>query len=511
MGGRIPTRRLLVGLAVVVLLAGCASGATPPPSPTAAAPTEATAPSVAAATPTVTATPTPTATPAPTPVARVTVTVVGSTAQVPAPNGSDDTATIQAALDACVKHGPGCTVQLGTGTYKTRQLVARNFQGTFKGAGVATTTIEALPALSVNVPDFLSAGECVPNLTDCLWPSLIVFVDGTIAVSDLAIHATATDGQATAPWTIGGSSVTSLIDALRFMGQHSTAVTVDRVAIEGRHDTSVTSLNGYNLVNGILYAGELPRSSTPFDYYTLNGSFVVRASSFTAMDSGVGADGFLASVKGTIGGSAAAANQFADVHTGIGLQTAQGSVFDVSYNTASAAWAGLAVSPWQPAFMPSSTSQYRVHDNTFLTSASAAPGAEGIYLRDDPTHPWLQATVSNNAVKLQVPLNEGIEADDTIGTVISGNTVSGTADFDAISLYGASKGSVSGNHVSGLAVNTDPGIGLAQIYLDPATAALKVACAGPSDTVANQGTGNTVVGCHAVTSSAPGHEGSPGG
>jgi hypothetical protein len=444
-------------------------------------------------------------------VASVTVTVVGSTAQVPAPNGSDDTATIQAALDACVKHGPGCSVQLGAGTYKTRQLVANNFRGTFKGAGKDATIIEALAALSVNIPDFLSAGECVPNLTDCVWPSLIIFVDGTIAVSDLAIHVTATDGQATAPWTIGGSSVTSLIDAVRFMGQHSTAVTVDRVAIEGRHDTSVTSLDGYNLVNGILYTGELPRSSTPFDYYTLSGSLVVRASSFTTMDSGVGADGFLSSVRGTIGGSAAAANQFADVHTGIGLQSAQGSVFDVSYNTASAAWAGLAVYPWQPAFTPNGTPQYRVHDNTFQTAASAAPGAEGIYLRDDPTHPWLQATVSDNTVRLEVPLNEGIEADYAVGIVISGNAVSGTADFDAISLYGATKGSVSGNHVSGLAVNTDPGMGLAQIYLDPATAAVKVTCAGPSDTVANQGKGNTVVGCHAVTTNAPGHEGSPGG
>ena len=146
-----------------------------------------------------------------------------------------------------------------------------------------------------------------------------------------------------------------------------------------------------------------------------------------------------------------------------------------------------------------------------VTLLDESPGFTGIYLRDDPTHRWLQATVSNNAVKLQAPLNEGIEADDTIGTVISGNTVSGTADFDAISLYGASKGSVSGNHVSGLGINTDPSIGLAQIFLDPDTAALKVTCAGTGDTVANQGKANTLVGCHAVTTNAPGHKGSPGG
>jgi pectin methylesterase-like acyl-CoA thioesterase len=171
MGVCLPTRRLLVGLTLVVLLAGCSSGATTAPSPTGPAPASTTAPSATVVTPSATPTPTPTLTPAPTPLASVTVTVIGSTAQVPAPNGSDDTATIQSALDACVKHGPGCTVQLQAGTYKTRQLVAKNFQGTFKGAGMATTIIEALPALPVNVPDFLSAGECVPNLTDCLWPS----------------------------------------------------------------------------------------------------------------------------------------------------------------------------------------------------------------------------------------------------------------------------------------------------------------------------------------------------
>ena len=55
------TRRLLVGLTVTFLLAGCGAGATPSPSATAAAT------SVAVATPTPSPTPTPTPTPKPTP------------------------------------------------------------------------------------------------------------------------------------------------------------------------------------------------------------------------------------------------------------------------------------------------------------------------------------------------------------------------------------------------------------------------------------------------------------
>jgi len=55
---RLPTRRLLVGLTVTVLLGGCASGATSSPSLTPATQAATTAPSVAVATPTVTAAPT---------------------------------------------------------------------------------------------------------------------------------------------------------------------------------------------------------------------------------------------------------------------------------------------------------------------------------------------------------------------------------------------------------------------------------------------------------------------
>ena len=59
----------------------------------------------------------------------------GYTVFVPAPNGVDDTANLQRALDDCVRIGRDCTVQLAGGRYLTRQLVAYNFHGTFKGKG----------------------------------------------------------------------------------------------------------------------------------------------------------------------------------------------------------------------------------------------------------------------------------------------------------------------------------------------------------------------------------------
>jgi hypothetical protein len=57
------------------------------------------------------------------------------TVKVQPPNGTDDTANIQAALDACVAGGKNCTVQRTAGNYLAKQLVTYNFRGTFKGMG----------------------------------------------------------------------------------------------------------------------------------------------------------------------------------------------------------------------------------------------------------------------------------------------------------------------------------------------------------------------------------------
>lgn len=163
---------------------------------------------------------------------------------VPPPNGTDDTASIQAALDACVKYGKNCTVQLAAGMYLTRQLVEYNFQGTFKGMGKDITAIEALPYLPVT---FDNSHWCLPNTTTCLWPTLMIFVNGDISISDLSIHITATNGTATVPQPDGGN--TYIETGIRIMGRYTTNVHIDRVEEEGRPDN--TSPFGYNVTNGI--------------------------------------------------------------------------------------------------------------------------------------------------------------------------------------------------------------------------------------------------------------------
>lgn len=426
------------------------------------------------------------------------------TVKVPPPNGADDTANIQAALDACVAQGPGCTLQLAAGTYLTRQLVAYNFQGAFKGMGRDITRIEALPHLYVNFKQEDIEGLCPPDPTSCFWPTVIIFVNGNVHVSDLSVAVTAAPGTATTSWNFGGTPYIGLLDGMTFTGQHVTAA-IDRIHMEGRLDP--TNAYGYNVVNLLHFTGEFPRSLTPWDWYFVSGSFTVRNSCFNTGFVGISQDGFFKSSQVTIGGSPSSGNRIENGYGGIDLETSENSVFDISYNESSGSNAGMWVVPWFLAvFVPSSSSQYWIHDNKFVGTGGVYN--DGMYLSDDPSKPWIEAWVWDNKVEVQAPLMEGIGVYNTKRTAVWNNTVTGTDGFDAIGLWSSALSSVVGNNVSGFTV--DPA-GYAQIYLDPSTAHDLVVCAEPSDTALNQGTDNVVIGCQqpAATSDAAAKSAAP--
>lgn len=418
------------------------------------------------------------------------------TVYVPPPNGTDDTTHIQAALDACVAYGPGCTVQLQGGHYFTKQLVEYNFRGTFKGMGTNTTKIEALPNLLVElepvggIPD----SHCRPNTTTCLWPIVILFVDGDIHVSDFSLYITAPPGTATTTWAFDGVPYVGLFDGISFMGQHAN-VWADRIHIEGLPDPTNPNY-GFNVVNALHFTGEFPRSLTPWDWYFLSGSFTVRNSSFSTATVGISQDGFVKSSRVTIGGSPSAGNQLANGWGGIDIEASENSAIEVSYNQSSGMYAGFWVVPWQPEFVPTSPSWYSIHDNTFIGTAQYA---DGMYLSDDATNPWIRAAVWNNNAEVQATLSEGIGVYNTKGTAVWNNTVKGSDGYDGIGLWNSSQDTVIGNNVSGFTV--DP-TGYAQIYLDPYTTYDFVLCSNPSNTVLNQGTNNVVIGCQQLDPAA---------
>ncbi|MGO8794509.1 MAG: hypothetical protein ACLQLC_06780 [Candidatus Sulfotelmatobacter sp.] len=417
------------------------------------------------------------------------------TVHVPPPNGSNDTANLQSALDTCVAYGPHCTVQLATGTYLTSQLVEYNFQGTFKGRGREKTTIQALPDLPVTA-DF-TQGECKPNTSDCVWPSLIIFVDGNIIVSDLTVNEP--NVPATQPWP--GLGLTVINDGIRFMGKSRTNVTVQRVTVQGMPDSTTTNCNApypdYNLCQGTIFAGEFPKSQTPFDYYFLSGSFFVSHSSFSNVQAGVVADGFRKNSSVVVGGSPLAANTFTNVDFGSFVAIAQNSAGEVSFNKSSGNFAAIMIAPWIPGvFNPSGPSLNFIHDNNLTPTGSCA---NGVFMQDDPNDPRLYATVYNNTIQGQdlCPIDVGY----TSGTTIMNNKIVGTGQF-AIGMEDDTYAAVLGNDVTGFVADS----GFAQIMLDgtllwgtPAdTSYSTVVCKTPSDTVMNLGTNNNVIGCTQV-------------
>ena len=414
---------------------------------------------------------------------------------VPPPNGAEDTTNLQAALNQCLTLGPGCTVQLSPGTYHTKQLVTYGFDGTFKGAGRAATTIEALPNLPTTGRDLTVQGECRPDPQTCPWPSLIMFVGGRIEVSDLSIRITAAPGAATEGWFINGQKITTLVDALRFMGMSAVDASVDRVSVSGLPDDSPNSFAafaglpfGFNVVNGIIYTGEFPRSQTPFDYFFTTGSFNVRNSSFSTMIDGVSQDGFVTSSRVVVGGSESTANHFDDLFTAIDLESSQSSTFDVSHNQVSGRLVGMWIIPWLPQFFtPNSLSQYLIHDNSFQATD---PGSIGVFLRNVPT-PWIQANVWNNTIQVEDPGAEGIRVANTTGAVIHNNTITGVG-FDAIGVYRqAAMNTIVGNDLNGFTA-TGPGA----IFLAPPTSLNNIVCSTTSDTVFDLGFANQLVGCN---------------
>ena len=370
------------------------------------------------------------------------------------PNGTDDTANIQAGLDWCAAHGPDCTVQLRAGTYKTSQLVEDDFQGTLMGAGEYRTTIQALQGLTGT-------------------PNLITFEDGNIEISDLTISEPWGNGTATS-----GLATTYLWSAVCFEGSPA-ELSVDRVSITGATDPTSGSQLGYNLEDGVEYWGS-----------AASASLSVRSSVFTTMYVGVEVGQNSGSARVTIGGSPWSGNYFANDPETVDLASRQSSVFDVSYNTAAKTTErGVEVDWGGPGC---SLSKYFIHDN-WLTGVG--PAAYAIFVGGNSIYaPCIAATIWENTINV-LPVaglgGTGIGVYYIKNAVIMGNTITGAGQH-AIQLYGVTNSMVQANDLS----RFTPTSGDAQIYLATDTHQDTVVCLHHRDTVHNGGTGNTIIGCN---------------
>jgi hypothetical protein len=200
------------------------------------------------------------------------------------PNGVDDTADIQAAFNACVSFGPGCTVQLEKGTYYTSQITVFGFQGSFVGMGQGLTTIQALPNLPAPTADpfwTVLPGPANP------WPALFTFENGAYRISGMTLTEPY-DNAVYPAWDaslVGGlATETNLFDVMELTGLQAFA-TVDHVTVLG----AAGDFLGTNMGAGIIYEGTVlpPGWTDPFtDLIPITGSLSVTNSLFNSVEGG---------------------------------------------------------------------------------------------------------------------------------------------------------------------------------------------------------------------------------
>jgi hypothetical protein len=235
-----------------------------------------------------------------------------SNAHVVKPNGIDDTADIQAALNACVGAGPWCTVQLVKGTYYvTSQITVYGFQGSFVGMGQGVTNIEVPvslppPAAAYNQPDLSSVWWLADPGPSNPWPDIFTFVGGTFSISGMTITDTTYNAIGTPGWySYPNTPFTALEAAIYITGgipqQPQASAVVDHVTVVGGPGPTISE--GTNMWNAIAYGGAfvVPSQNVPGgnfnDYILLPGTFSLTNSVFESVATG--------SVIGDTGGATA--------------------------------------------------------------------------------------------------------------------------------------------------------------------------------------------------------------
>ena len=143
-----------------------------------------------------------------------------------APSGADDTLALRTAFDVCQAVGPGCTVQLTAGVFRTLQIEVWGFDGTFAGAGVDATVVETLAPLTISPPDLDVTQRFAEREGG---PVLLTFRDPHMRLRDMTVRNSA--ATATVGWRFGGRRVSALWGLVLLEGT-SIRVDVERIAVE---------------------------------------------------------------------------------------------------------------------------------------------------------------------------------------------------------------------------------------------------------------------------------------
>ncbi len=356
------------------------------------------------------------------------------------PTGGDDTANLQAAFDACVASSGRCTVQLGSGTFHTAQIVVRGFQGTFRGMGEPWTVLEALPDLPVVFDPVQLPSQDNP------YPMLIIFIGGEFTVSDMTISE---------PWPEPLVEWLPCADCPTMHAMHSVvATTGGDVDVTVRHVTLVGApgdcpWNGLNTINGIVSMALLmaPGGTDITDILPVHPTFLATDNEFYTVGSALG-------FENVVGGRVTARdNVFDTTDYPFGFIDAADSVFEFSHNVARNVFLGAAVQAWQgyntffelfPFGVPS---RLIVTDNDLQVTDIA----QGVLLLDYGEFSGyarsLDAVISGNIIRTDETSLEGVLGVFQRSTLVVGNEIIGAGPA-GVRVYDGN-GAVAGNEIRG--------------------------------------------------------------
>lgn len=208
------------------------------------------------------------------------------------PNGANDTANLQAALDSCRgEKEDGCEVRLAAGIFYTNTLVANNFHGKLRGAGQYDTTIRPVENERLNITGIDPMFAEDPTAENP-WPFLITFAEGDIKLSDLSFFFP--DGPLNSdPWFLcGGPFEGVLAGAVLATGRNPVDFKVSDVSVTG----GAGPFFGANVFNGIYYEGVLLREGAPLpdcagdpfaDLVSLSGNYTAKKNTISNVLSGL--------------------------------------------------------------------------------------------------------------------------------------------------------------------------------------------------------------------------------
>jgi hypothetical protein len=357
------------------------------------------------------------------------------------PNGVDDTAAIQCAIDAATATGKEAVVQLTDGTFLSSFITAYGFTGVFKGKGMDKTEIQALPDL-----------RCDLVYAQNKYPTLIEFRSAKLRVTELSITfpdetpcVLPPEGN---PFYQGNSLGIALGISANFKNScdsaevASTAVLVDSIAIRARPgEFGDPSYYSANLVHGVVFGSSFNKGvpDCPEVGARSGGSFKLARSHIDQVALPV----FVVDLKDArvlIGGSPLLANKFENMGH-VFLRSNFNTNGIVSFNQFNNVyWESITLlvdrpSDWQSVVDQPST--YLIDHNTF----NLAGGSTGLWIEDqnmaDGIPSGMRASITNNQIQFNGFYHWGVYAPYAENFLLAKNTFIGPAFLAAwIGEYG---------------------------------------------------------------------------